>query len=203
MPKRRHSHSLDYRGTSAVKPRRCKKMPRPNAFMPKTHLWWNVFSHFSCRLSGIQHSAPYRRTERTHALYTLFLVDSFRSLSRKTAFLSAPKAFDACATLLLTSASIYPELSTKDPRYGNSSTASTSLQYNWGQVLLRQNHGVVCWYTSAAFSAPGLVDARWHHHHCSGWSYHPLIASHFLEPSLYSQAGVQVEQDWCHAATLA
>ena len=95
--------------------------------MPKMilmHLWWNVFSRFSCRLSGIQHSAPYRRTERTHTLYILFLVDSFRSLSRKTAFLSAPKAFDACATFLLTSASIFPELSTKDPRYENSSTAS-------------------------------------------------------------------------------
>ena len=148
-------------------------MPRPNAFMPKTHLWWNVFSHFSCRLSGIQHSAPYRRTERTHALYTLFLVDSFRSLSRKTAFLSAPKAFDACPTLLLTSASIYPELSTKDPRYGNSSTASTSLQYNWGQVLLRQNHG----WSVGTQVLPSLLQVSWmqgwHHHHCSGWSYPP------------------------------
>ena len=97
--------------------------------MPKMvliHLWWTVFSCFSCRLSGVQHFAPYRRTERTHALYTLFLVASFRSLSRKTAFLSAPKAIDARATLLFTSASILPELSTKDPKYGNSSTASIS-----------------------------------------------------------------------------
>ena len=90
------------------------------------HLRWNVFSRFSCRLHGIQHSALYSRTGRTNALCTLFLVTSFRSLSRKTAFRSVPKAFDACVTFLLTFASILPELVTKDHRYGNSSTAFTS-----------------------------------------------------------------------------
>ena len=145
--------------------------------MVLTHLWWNVFSRFSCRLSGIQHSAPYRRIERTHTMYTLFLVDSFRSLSRKTAFLSAPKAFDACATLLLTSASIFLELSTKDPRYGNSSTASTippsstigarsssstSLPVTMclvlGMLTVKPKSRVVCWYTPVL---PSLLQVSW------------------------------------------
>ena len=76
-----------------------------------------MFSLFSCFLSGIQHSAPYRRTDKTHALYIFHLF-----VSRKTDFLRALKSLDVWATLLFTSTSILPEFSISDPRYGNSST---------------------------------------------------------------------------------
>ena len=46
----------------------------------------DVFSFFSCFLSGIQHSAPHRRIDKTHALYIFRLVVRLKFLSRKTDF---------------------------------------------------------------------------------------------------------------------
>ena len=47
-----------------------------------------------CFLRGVEYSAPYSNTDKTQALYSLLLMDKLRFPSRKTAFLSAPKAYD-------------------------------------------------------------------------------------------------------------
>ena len=104
-----------------------------------------------------------------------------RFLSRKTAFLSAPKAFDACATLLFTSAST---VSSQNCQPQTPDTETPSLlppplhPTQWepspppppfylshmclvlGRLTVRPKLRLVCWYISAAFSAAGLVDAR-------------------------------------------
>ena len=58
---------------------------------------------FQVSPSSTQHSLPYCSTERMQALYMCLLVATVRCSSLKTAYLNAPKALDAFATLLFTS----------------------------------------------------------------------------------------------------
>ena len=58
---------------------------------------------FQVSPSSTQHSLPYCSTERVQALYMCLLVATVRCSSLKTAYLNAPKALDAFATLLFTS----------------------------------------------------------------------------------------------------
>ena len=80
---------------------------------------WKQSNFLTNSWVGAQASAPYNNTPNTTDQYTILLISMVKSEAVNTELRRLPKALDACAILLLTSATMPPRASTSDPKYLN------------------------------------------------------------------------------------